>query len=78
MAKLTKKQHEALSWLDVCCGWTDVWWGGRPGGGWPKQMPVQTYNALSLAKLIKTVHSQRFDRTVSITPAGYAALKQGE
>jgi len=75
MKKLTPKQSEALKWLVANKGrWTEAWWGGRPYSGWPKQMPAQTYNSLSLAGLIMTTVGERFDRNVYITGDGRKAL----
>lgn len=74
MKKLTPRQREALEWLAVET-WTAPWWAGRPHSGWPKQMPVQTYNGLSLAKLIKTRDGKWAEKVVSITKEGRDALR---
>ena len=76
MKKLKPKQVEALKWLVANDGkWVAPWWGGRPHAGWPKQMPPQTYNALSLAKLVKTFSGSWAEKTVAITIDGRKALE---
>jgi hypothetical protein len=72
--KLRPKQREALEHLAVE-PWATSWWGGRPHVGWPKWMPAQTYNSLSLAKLVITHSGSWAEKTVSITIAGRAALE---
>jgi hypothetical protein len=72
--KLTAKQRQALEWLSKE-PWIALWWGGRPHGSWPKQLPLQTYNSLSLAKLISFKLSRfGYCRIVGITQAGRNAL----
>ncbi len=74
MKKLTAKQREALEWL-AREPWVASWWGGKPHSGWPKQMPAQTYNSLSLAGLVQTMNAKHWsDRIVSITSDGRSSL----
>jgi len=75
VAKLRPKQREALEALSKE-SWTAPWWAGRPHCGWPKWMPAQTYNSLALAKLIKTLPGTWAEKTVAITDAGKAALRE--
>lgn len=71
--KLRPKQIEALKWLSKE-PWCSPWWGGKPHGSWPKQMPAQTYNSLALAKLIETRTGEWADKIVSISETGRIAL----
>jgi hypothetical protein len=70
---LTPKQRDALQWLSKQ-PWRSPWWGGKPHGRWPKELPSQTYNSLSLAKLIETRSGEWSDKIVSISEAGKAAI----
>lgn len=74
--KLRTKQLEALEWLATSGPWKAAWWGGRPHGSWPKQMGPQTYNSLSLAKLIRTENGRWAEKEVFITAAGVAVIAQ--
>jgi hypothetical protein len=73
--KLRPKQREALEQL-AKEPWTATWWGGRPHVGWPKWMPAQTYNSLALAKMVKTLPGTWAAKTIAITAAGEAALRE--
>ncbi len=75
--KLTVKQREALEWLSNE-PWVTPWWGGKPHAGWPKQMPAQTYNSLSLAKLVRSAPGTWSEKKVEITQAGRDALATGQ
>ena len=72
--KLTKKQREALQWLDGHGPWTTPWWGGRPFTRWPKELPARTFDALSAANLVAIKPRKWADQSVVITEAGRQAI----
>ena len=72
--KLTKKQREALQWLDGHGTWTTPWWGARPYTRWPKELPARTFDALRAANLVAIKPGKGFNRSVVITEAGRQAI----
>lgn len=72
--RLSPKQREALEWLKSNGPWTTPWWGGKPHGGWPRQMPSNTCAALRRAGFVKKIAGSRLDKSIAITDAGKVAI----
>lgn len=75
--KLSPAQRRALDFLSKK-DWSAPWWGGGPHTGWPKEMPMRTFDKLLEMKLVTIADGKRFDRVVSITDKGRSALTIGK
>lgn len=72
---LTKPQKTALEAL-LRASWVASWWGGKPHGRWPTYMSSRTFEKLLELRFVRIEHGGRFDRIVTVTEAGRAALKE--
>lgn len=74
MSSLSKSQRSGLEFL-ADKPWSAKWWGGKPHGGWPKELNARAYDKLvSLGFVVWLGARGPFDRTVKITEAGRRAL----
>lgn len=70
--RLSEAQVRALEFLAIA-PWISAWWGGKPHGGWPKEMNARTYNKLIADGLVGWVEQGNFRRKIMVTPAGRSA-----
>lgn len=72
--KLSAPQITALAFLSKA-PWVAPWWGGKPHSNWPKELNGRTVHKLVTLKFVRVMHQSRFDRAVTITETGKAALQ---
>lgn len=75
--RLSEAQRKGLEFLSVS-PWEAAWWGGKPHGSWPKKLSLRVYSNLIAKGFIANRHTGAFKHTVCLTPAGRAALREGE